>query len=87
MLILFCCFSDAAGAVVEGPTINNAQLQGFSPLEYLRDNNSYNFFKCVADGKYHIICGHTETNVMDIALIVILKKEADKNSERRKSLL
>lgn len=79
--------SCAAGAVVECSTINDAQLAGLSAISYLKDNNSFNFFQDFAHGKYHLICGHTETNVMDVAIIVIMKKDDSLKSEKRKSML
>lgn len=39
--------------------------------EYLADNDSYHFYKSVSEGKYHVITGHTGTNVMDLHLMII----------------
>lgn len=59
--------TDAAGALVDGNTINRARELGLAPLEYLKQNDSYNFFKKLND---LIITGHTNTNVMDIRLLL-----------------
>ena len=60
--------TDAAGAIVDGSTINRARKLGLGPLEYLKQNDSYNFFKKLND---LIITGHTDTNVMDIRLLLV----------------
>lgn len=60
--------TDAAGAVVDGETIGRAKSLGLDPYEYLKNNDSYNFFKEI-DGLF--ITGPTKTNVMDIQIVVI----------------
>ena len=60
--------TEAAGALVDGNTINRARELGLDPLEYLKQNDSYNFFKKLND---LIITGHTNTNVMDIRLLLV----------------
>jgi len=60
--------TDAAGAIVDGNTINRAREFGLDPLEYLKQNDSYNFFKKL---NALIITGHTDTNVMDIRLVLV----------------
>ncbi len=60
--------TDAAGAVVDSATIPSAVSRGLDPGKYLKDFNSYNFFrKCGG----HIITGPTLTNVMDIVIIIV----------------
>ena len=60
--------TDAAGAVVDSATIPSALSKGLDPGKYLKDFNSYNFFrKCGG----HIITGPTLTNVMDIVIIIV----------------
>lgn len=39
--------------------------------EYLEQNDSYNFYRSLCDGKFHLVTGHTGTNVMDLHLILI----------------
>jgi hydroxypyruvate reductase/glycerate 2-kinase len=60
--------TDAAGAIVDGETVKKARAIGINPLEYLNNNNSYNFFKRI-DGLF--ITGPTGTNVMDMQIVVI----------------
>lgn len=60
--------TDAAGAIVDGNTIIRAEGSGLKPLEYLDNNDSYNFFKQMDS---LLITGPTGTNVMDIQLIII----------------
>lgn len=66
--------TDAAGAIGYGSLINDAQSQNLPVESYLLNNDSYNFFNKFFDGKYHIKIGHTNTNVMDIHVIVIKPK-------------
>lgn len=58
----------AAGAVVDSGTVSYAISNGIRPEKYLKDFNSYNFFKKTAG---HIITGPTMTNVMDIVVIIV----------------
>jgi len=60
--------TDAAGAFVTGDTVKKARMAGISPEEYLKNNDSYHFFKKVG-GLY--ITGPTGTNVMDVQIILI----------------
>lgn len=60
--------TDAAGAIVDGQTVIKAKRLGIDPLEYLKNNDSYNFFK-KAGGLF--ITGPTGTNVMDIQIVLI----------------
>ncbi|XP_035705270.1 glycerate kinase isoform X2 [Folsomia candida] len=63
----------AAGAVADSSMLQRGYDNHLSPSEYLRENNSYQYFKYNSNGAYHIITGHTETNVMDLVIIVIVK--------------
>jgi glycerate 2-kinase len=60
--------TDAAGAIVDGNTLEEARTFGIDPLEYLRNNDSYNFFKKIGE---LFITGPTGTNVMDIQIILM----------------
>jgi len=62
--------TDAAGAICNGQSVLRAIKLGMDPLKFLEDNNSYDFFNKLND---LIITGPTNTNVMDIQ-IVLLKK-------------
>lgn len=59
--------TDAAGAIIDGFTYDNAKKLGLEAEEYLIRNDSYNFFKALGD---LIVTGPTGTNVNDITLLV-----------------
>lgn len=60
--------TDAAGAIVDGETVRKAKAIGINPEEYLKNNDSYNFFKKIDE---IFITGPTGVNVMDIQIIAI----------------
>lgn len=60
--------TDAAGAIADGATIKRAREKGLNAYEYLCENNSYNFFKPLGD---LLITGPTNTNVMDLRLVLV----------------
>lgn len=60
--------TDAAGALADGSTVSRAREQGLSAEEFLRNNDSYSFFKRLGD---LIITGPTGTNVMDVRLVLV----------------
>ncbi len=63
--------SDAAGAIVEGCTIEKALGRGLDPLKFLENNDSYTFLKqlgCL------IMTGPTGTNVNDLTFLIVLRK-------------
>ncbi len=60
--------TDAAGAIADNYTQHQAKLAGIDPIKYLENNDSYNFFQ-KTDGLYKT--GPTNTNVMDIRIILI----------------
>jgi len=76
--IIFCSFatdgidgdSDAAGALCDKNTIKKAKNLGLNPDDFLKNNDSYNFFKKIGD---LFLTGPSGTNVMDIQLIVKYK--------------
>jgi len=60
--------SSAAGAIVDGETLREAEEAGLSPLAYLENNDSNSFFEKM---KRTIKTGPTGTNVNDIAVLAI----------------
>jgi hydroxypyruvate reductase/glycerate 2-kinase len=60
--------TDAAGAFVSGETVTQARRLGLDPEDYIRNNDSYNFFKKINS---LFITGPTGTNVMDIQMVII----------------
>jgi len=61
--------TDAAGAIVDGKTLEKSAKMKLTPEEYLANNDSYNFFAKLGD---LVFTGPTGTNVNDISLIVVL---------------
>ncbi|HOW81930.1 MAG TPA: glycerate kinase [Spirochaetota bacterium] len=59
--------TDAAGACARGSTVRTASGLGLSVRDYLDRNDSYHFFERLGD---LIITGPTNTNVMDIRVIL-----------------
>ncbi len=62
--------TDAAGAVVDGYTVEKALKMGVNPDDYLDNNDSYGFFSRVGG---HVKTGYTGTNVNDFLVIVVEK--------------
>ena len=60
--------SDADGAVVDKNSYIKAKNLKLNIDEYLKNNDSYNFFKKTED---LIITGKTGTNVMDIQILIV----------------
>lgn len=60
--------TDAAGAVIDCSTLAAAAKKCINPHEFLANSDSYRFFQQV-DG--HIITGNTQTNVMDMVVVLI----------------
>jgi glycerate 2-kinase len=61
--------TDAAGAIVDGKTVERAMRLKLNPEDYLAENDAYSFFSKLGD---LIVTGSTGTNVNDISVIVIL---------------
>lgn len=61
--------TDAAGAVADGFTLQKAVQRGLDPSSYLKNNDSYHFFKELGD---LLLTGPTKTNVMDVVAMLIL---------------
>jgi hydroxypyruvate reductase len=59
--------TDSAGAFADGSTVTRALERGLDPAAYLNNNDSYPFFEQLDD---LIITGPTNTNVMDIRILI-----------------
>ena len=59
--------SDAAGAIADDFTLTRAYKKDINPTEFLKNNDSYEFFNKLDD---LLITGPTGTNVMDIQILV-----------------
>ena len=62
--------TDAAGALAQHDMCLEARKQGLDPYEFLRNNDSYSFFKYLNNGKNLVMTGHTGTNVMDLQILL-----------------
>ena len=62
----------AAGAMVDGSTLDRARALGLDPSKYLAENDSYTFFQRLGDT---FITGPTGTNVNDLTLILVADPE------------
>lgn len=60
--------TNAAGAVVDENTVIESQSMGLDIDSYLKNNDSYHFFKNFGD---HILTGPTGNNVMDLQIVLI----------------
>lgn len=60
--------TDAAGAIVDQTTISRATQMGLDPHVYLSNNDSYHFFEKLGE---LLITGPTNTNVMDVRIILV----------------
>lgn len=63
--------TDAAGAFASGSTWIKAKNMGVSPEDFLKNNDSYHFFKKVG-GLF--LTGPTGTNVMDLRVLLVADK-------------
>jgi len=60
--------TDAAGAIVDGSTIQRGNALNLSANAYLQNNDSYHYFQALGD---LLITGATGTNVMDLQIALI----------------
>lgn len=60
--------TDAAGALVDGGTLQRARQAGLDPLRHLEQNDAYPLFAALGD---LLVTGPTNTNVMDLQLILV----------------
>ena len=77
--------TDAAGAMVDGDTISQANKLCIDPLHYLGNNDSYTFFQQLdsASGtQSHFKTGPTGTNVMDIQIVLLNPNMTSNQGER-----
>ena len=64
--------SPAAGAIVDGNTIQRADRLHLKPADLLRDNDSYKFFNSLHDT---IVTGATGTNLNDVTIGAIVRSK------------
>lgn len=62
--------TDAAGALADGSTLERARLRGLDPQRHLEENDAYPLFATLDD---LLLTGPTNTNVMDLQLILVGK--------------
>jgi glycerate 2-kinase len=60
--------TEAAGAIVDGNTLQRAREKGLDARDYLRRNDSYPLLRTVGD---LLVTGPTLTNVMDLQLVLV----------------
>ncbi len=60
--------TDAAGAICDGNTVLKGEKMGMNPLDFLENNDSYNYFKNLNS---LLITGPTRTNVIDIQIVLV----------------
>jgi glycerate 2-kinase len=60
--------TNAAGAVVDGGTVERGRRRGRKAFDYLKRNDSYRFFEGTGE---HLITGPTLTNVMDLYIMTV----------------
>ncbi len=60
--------TEAAGAIADLATIDNAERQQLSPRTFLKQHDAFHFFEAAND---LLITGLTQTNVMDVRVIIV----------------
>ncbi len=64
--------TDAAGAICDSETMKRAKILNLDPENYLKRNDSYNFFKKIED---LIFTGPTGINVKDVYFLLLLSQQ------------
>jgi len=62
-----CDGADAAGAVVDGETVQRGRLKNHDAAQYLARNDAYPYLSATGD---LLITGPTHTNVMDLQVML-----------------
>ena len=60
--------TDAAGAIVDGATLQRGRAQGLDAADFLRRNDSHTFLRATGD---LLVTGPTFTNVMDLHVVLV----------------
>jgi len=60
--------TDAAGAIVDGATLQRGRDQGLDAADFLRRNDSHTFLRATSD---LLVTGPTFTNVMDLHVVLV----------------
>jgi len=60
--------TDAAGAIVDGSTLQRGRERGLDAADFLRRNDSHTFFRATGD---LLVTGPTFTNVMDLHVVLV----------------
>ena len=66
--------TEAAGAIGVATIIEEAICQGLDAQSFLDCNDSFNFYRQLNNGLYHLVTGHTGTNVMDVQILTFCWK-------------
>ncbi len=72
--------TDAAGAFVNGQTLDRARRKNLDPAQFLRNNDTYTFFAALGD---LFRPGSTGTNVMDIKIALVDPPGAEERSGKK----
>lgn len=67
--------TESAGAFSHTTLISEAKEQNIDARTYLENNDTYNFFLKVSNGENLFVTGMTGTNVMDLQIMTIAKKQ------------
>jgi glycerate 2-kinase len=68
--------TDAAGAIADHATVRRAEDGGLNCRHHLDNNDAYPLFKALGD---LLITGPTQTNVMDLHIILVKKREGSRS--------